>query len=565
MPDFLFRGSLRDIDPDVYELTQLEAERQYRKLILIASESAAPAAVREAHGQHLPKHLRRGLPRRRNAPHVRRPRSSTTTPAWPTSAATATRATTRAWSMPTSSRPWPAAAAPSCSPPTALAPTRSTSTSRRLSGAPANNAVYHALVSPGDTVMGMNLLYGGHLTHGSPVNRSGKLYQHRALHHRPGHPEHRHGRGGAAGQGAQAQDDHRRLLVLPLGGRFQALPPDRRQRRRLPAGRHGPRGRADRRRRLSQPGGHRPRGHLHHPQDPQRPARRLHPHHRPGPGAARSTGPCSPASRAARTSTSSPRCRRPSSWPPRPSSRRCRPRPSEQRALRRADWQAHGFTIPFGGTESHLFNVDCKIVAGADGTPLMGDMAARILDLAGIVLNRNTIPGDTSAANPSGLRIGTPWVTQRGFKEPRDRRAGRRHGPGAQGLPAVQVSRPQGRPVPRPGGLRRLPRREAQSARPGRRSRHRLRAQPRTATPTSITSTTRPPTAAAPYIQIQLAGERAADFLYWATTSGRLRPGSQAACGQVRLHTPARPGRRHARSGLEAPDRAATGPARASS
>src|SRR5512136_1008301 len=45
-----------------------------------------------------------------------------------------------------------------------------------LSGAPANNAVYHALVKPGDTIMGMDLLHGGHLTHGSPVNRSGKLY-----------------------------------------------------------------------------------------------------------------------------------------------------------------------------------------------------------------------------------------------------------------------------------------------------------------------------------------------------------------------------------------------------
>jgi glycine hydroxymethyltransferase len=42
MSDFLFRGSLRDLDPDVYELTQIEAERQYRKLILIASESTAP-------------------------------------------------------------------------------------------------------------------------------------------------------------------------------------------------------------------------------------------------------------------------------------------------------------------------------------------------------------------------------------------------------------------------------------------------------------------------------------------------------------------------------------------
>lgn len=50
MTDFLFRGSLEDLDPAVYELTQLEAERQYRKLILIPSESAAPLAVREALG-----------------------------------------------------------------------------------------------------------------------------------------------------------------------------------------------------------------------------------------------------------------------------------------------------------------------------------------------------------------------------------------------------------------------------------------------------------------------------------------------------------------------------------
>ena len=44
------------------------------------------------------------------------------------------------------------------------------------SGAQANSAVYFALLNPGDTVMGMNLDHGGHLTHGSPVNSSGKLY-----------------------------------------------------------------------------------------------------------------------------------------------------------------------------------------------------------------------------------------------------------------------------------------------------------------------------------------------------------------------------------------------------
>ncbi|MGN1073868.1 MAG: serine hydroxymethyltransferase [Eubacteriales bacterium] len=44
------------------------------------------------------------------------------------------------------------------------------------SGAQANYAAYQALVQPGDTVLGMNLDHGGHLTHGSPVNFSGKYY-----------------------------------------------------------------------------------------------------------------------------------------------------------------------------------------------------------------------------------------------------------------------------------------------------------------------------------------------------------------------------------------------------
>ncbi|HWA39641.1 MAG TPA: serine hydroxymethyltransferase, partial [Burkholderiales bacterium] len=45
------------------------------------------------------------------------------------------------------------------------------------SGSQANQAVYTAVLKPGDTILGMSLAHGGHLTHGSPVNLSGKLYR----------------------------------------------------------------------------------------------------------------------------------------------------------------------------------------------------------------------------------------------------------------------------------------------------------------------------------------------------------------------------------------------------
>ena len=74
----------------------------------------------------------------------------------------------------------------------------------------------------------------------------------------------------------------------------------------------------------------------------------------------------------------------------------------------------HGLTVPFGGSQTHLLLVDCKSIR-VDGVPLTGDMVARILDLAGIVVNRNNIPGDRSQINPFGIRIGTVWASQRGF------------------------------------------------------------------------------------------------------------------------------------------------------
>jgi glycine hydroxymethyltransferase len=69
-----------------------------------------------------------------------------------------------------------------------------------------------------------------------------------------------------------------------------------------------------------------------------------------------------------------------------------------------------GLPVISGGTDNHLFLVD----VGSQG--ISGRKAERVLDTVGISTNRNTIPGETrSAFQTSGLRIGTPAITTRGF------------------------------------------------------------------------------------------------------------------------------------------------------
>ena len=57
----------------------------------------------------------------------------------------------------------------------------------------ANQAVFFALLQPGDTFMGLDLAAGGHLTHGSPVNMSGKWFKPVSYRRAPAGPAHRHG------------------------------------------------------------------------------------------------------------------------------------------------------------------------------------------------------------------------------------------------------------------------------------------------------------------------------------------------------------------------------------
>jgi glycine hydroxymethyltransferase len=76
---------------------------------------------------------------------------------------------------------------------------------------------------------------------------------------------------------------------------------------------------------------------------------------------------------------------------------------------------SHGFGLVSGGTDNHLLLVDLR----KSNEDLTGKDAEHALESAGITVNKNTVPGETrSPFVTSGLRIGTPAVTTRGMKEP---------------------------------------------------------------------------------------------------------------------------------------------------
>jgi glycine hydroxymethyltransferase len=73
---------------------------------------------------------------------------------------------------------------------------------------------------------------------------------------------------------------------------------------------------------------------------------------------------------------------------------------------------SYGFDLVSGGTDNHLILIDLR------NKNLTGKPVAKALDAAHIVMNYNSVPGDTAGPfNPSGLRMGTPAITTRGMKE----------------------------------------------------------------------------------------------------------------------------------------------------
>ncbi len=415
MSDFLFRGTLADIDPSVYELTQVESERQVRKLIMIPSESQAPLAVREALSSAFQNVYAEGYPDEE----LRFMDESEIMDFGPRLAHYRRYSDPRFYKGVEYADIIESLARRRCA---ELFATNGFSSDdiyvnvQALSGGPANNAVYHALINPGDTVMGMSLLHGGHLSHGSSVNRSGKYYN--AIHykvdpqteridydqieelarkHKPrfiiaGYSSYSWSvdwarfKEIAKSVGAYLVADIAHVAGLVVAGLFPS-----------------PLGYADVITFTTHKSLCGPRGAcilttdraLAHKID-----RAVFPGEQGGPHvnvfAAMAVG-----FKLNRTEQF----------------RKLQGQIVANSIALVDRFKQHGFRIPFGGTDTHMLNIDCGSVKGPDGTGLSGDLAARILDIAGIVVNRNTIPGDTSAFDPSGIRMGTTWITQRGMKK----------------------------------------------------------------------------------------------------------------------------------------------------
>ncbi|HEY9077380.1 MAG TPA: glycine cleavage system aminomethyltransferase GcvT [Anaerolineaceae bacterium] len=415
MRDFLIRGSLADIDPDVHDLTELEAERQYRKIILIPSESTAPQAVREALGSVFQNLYAEGYPdedtRWMSEPEILD---------IPTRLAYYRRyADPRYYKGVEFADIIEALARRRCAEIFAtdkVPADRLFVNVQPLSGAPANSAVYHAILNPGDTLLGMNLLHGGHLSHGSSVNRSGKIYK--AVHYNVDPTTELIDYDALE---IIAKEYKPKIIVagyssypwVPDWARFRAI-----------ADSVGAILLAD----ISHPAGlvaagvipspvgyaqvitfttHKtmcgPRGACILTDDPalaRKIDRAVFPGEQGGPHV-QVFAAMAVAFKLAKT----------------PEFKALQTQIIKNCSALTQQLQSRGIRIPYGGTDTHLANFDCKSIKSPEGLPLSGDMAARILDTAGLVMNRNTIPGDKTAMNSSGVRFGTTWVTQRGMKE----------------------------------------------------------------------------------------------------------------------------------------------------
>ncbi len=367
---------LQQVDPEVAEAIQRETEREQMTLELIASENFVSEAVLEAQGSVLTNKYAEGLPGKRyygGCAYVDVVERLAIERAKALFGADAANVQPHA-------------------------------------GAQANMAVYFTALQPGDTYLGMNLSHGGHLTHGSPVNFSGKLYnvvpygvreddhlidydevRSLALKHRPklivvgasAYPrriDFEKFRAIADETGAKVMADIAHYAGLVVAGLFPDPVP------------HCEFVTTTTHKTLRGP-----RGGLILCKEAY--AKAIHSSVFPG----MQGGPLMHVIAAKAVAFKEAQA---------PAFQAYQRQIVKNAQALAATLMARGWSLVSGGTDTHMMLVDLR------KTDLTGKAAEEALDRAGITVNKNTVPFETrSPFVTSGIRIGTPAVTTRGMKE----------------------------------------------------------------------------------------------------------------------------------------------------
>ncbi|MCL5036691.1 MAG: serine hydroxymethyltransferase [Chloroflexi bacterium] len=405
-------NDLSAVDPDVMNICSLEDERQVKKLIMIPSESIQPVAVHQAVSSNFSNIYAEGYPPQRfyGIPEeelldlpvqlglLRRYADGRYYKGCEYAdfiEALACRRAVEVFATPL------------------IPPEHIHANVQPLSGAAANNAIYEALLQPGDTIMGMALTDGGHLTHGSPLNRSGKTF------HVVTYGLDESGKLNYEKIMEQAKEARPALIIAGYSSYPWTI--DWMKFREI-ADASGAYLMAD----IAHPAGliaggvfpnpvgyahvisfttHKtlcgPRGAVILTTDPDLGKKidsAVFPGEQGGPHL-HSMSAKAVCFQIAQT--------------------------THFKSLMKniVDNCIHlakcledlGLTIACGGTNTHLCLIDLKPLQGRHPFPIRGEIASRILDLCGIVTNKNTLHGDTSSADASGIRLGTTWLTQRGM------------------------------------------------------------------------------------------------------------------------------------------------------
>ncbi len=415
MKDFLIRKEISEVDPDIDLIIGFEEERQARRLILIPSESFCSLPVRQALGSVFTNVYAEGYPPLRmtrddekllvdfdhQLAYYRRYGDRRFYKGCDYVHFVETLARRRC---------------AECFATEAIGPDQIHVNVQPLSGAAANNSVYDAFVRPGDTVMGMALPHGGHLTHGSEYNRSGKNYNivsyevdratellnydeimRLAVEHRarmiivgytsyPWAPDWARFReiADAVPGGCILFADIAHPAGMVIGGVYPT-----------------PIGYAD----VVTFTTHKtlcgPRGAVIMTTDEEK-ARLIDSAVFPGEQGGPHVNKFAAMAVAFKLAQ-------------REEFKHLQEMIVKNAAVLAEELRKRGLRLAYGGTDTHLLVIDLNAIETDTGFPIKGEIAARVLELCGLVTNKNTIPGDESAADASGIRLGTPWVTQRGL------------------------------------------------------------------------------------------------------------------------------------------------------